>query len=116
VAKGYSLDWRGQAYLDRARRGAVRGLTEFDLRIEAAQKQELYPGHGKLTGFLQRGIVGEEAQIVSPTLVRGRVATKGVRYARPINRRYRYAKAGYDKVRSSGREIIMRAIRQELSS
>jgi hypothetical protein len=114
AAQGYSLDWRGDAYLAKARRGAVRGVDEFNLRVEGAQKQELYPGHGKITGFLQRGIQAEPAREMSPTIIRGRVLTRGVRYARPINRRYRYAQAGYQKVRSSGRDILVRHIRQEL--
>lgn len=110
----YSLTWNGPAILAKARRGAVRGLTEFDLRVEASAKAELYPGHGKRTGFLQRSIVGEAATEASPTTVRGRVAVKGVRYARVIERRYRYLRNGYQTERPRGAEIIGRHIRQEL--
>jgi hypothetical protein len=113
---GYSLTWNGPAVLEKARRGAVRGLTEVDQRIEAEAKQELYPGHGLLTGTLRRSIVGEDATEAGPTTVRGRVATKGVRYARVIHRRYRYLRNGYEKVKPRFSEIVSRAIKAELSS
>jgi len=110
------LTWNGPAILAKARAGAVAGLSEVDLRIEAAAKGELYPGHGKRTGTLQRGIVGEPAEAVSPTLVRGRVAVKGVRYARVIERRYRYLAKGYGAVRPQIAGIVSGRIRQELGS
>jgi hypothetical protein len=114
VASGYTLTWKGDALLAKARRGAVRGLTEADQRIEAAAKAELYPGHGVLTGALRRGIVGEEAQEVSATLVRGRVAVKGIRYARVIERRYRYLRNGFEKERPRLGQVITRAIKAEV--
>ncbi len=111
---GFTLQWNSQALLDKARRGAVRGLTEVDLRIEAEAKSELYPGHGLLTGALRRSIVGEEAQEAGPTTARGRVVTKGIRYAARLHRRYGYLRKGYEKVKPRIREIVTDAIRQEL--
>lgn len=93
----YRIDWRGPELLDKARAGAVTGLTELDLRVQASAQAELYPGHGLLTGALRRGVVGEEATAVSDTLVRGRVAVKGIPYARVIERRYGYLAAGWRK-------------------
>lgn len=110
----YTLTWKGAAVLAKVRAGAVRGLTEVDLRGEAAIKAELYPGHGKLTGALQRGVTGEPAQAVRPTLVRGRIAVKGIPYARRINRRYRYMEQGYATVRPRITGIVTDAIRREV--
>lgn len=110
----YRLTWTGPRVLERARAGAVRGLTEAGLRIEGAAKAELYPGHGKRTGTLQRAIAGEPAQAVSPTRVRVRVAVKGVRYARVIERRYGYLRAGYRATKGQIRRIVSEAIKDEV--
>jgi hypothetical protein len=80
------------------RRAAQATLTEIDLRIEAAAKAELYPGHGKRTGVLQRSITGEAAT-VHGSKVRGRVATKGVRYGRRINALYDFFPIAVSRVR-----------------
>lgn len=114
MAPGYSLTWRGPELLARARRGAVAGLTELDQRIEASAKAELYPGHGLLTGALRRGIVGEEAQAVSPTRVRGRVAVKGIPYARVIERRYGYLKQGWEKERPRAGAVVSGRIKEAI--
>jgi hypothetical protein len=110
----YQLTWQGPALLAKAMRGAVQGLSEFDLRAEGEAKQQLYPGHGKITGTLQRAIVGEPAQSISDTRARGRVAVKGVPYARPIERRYGYLRKGLERVKPRGMDIIGRAIREAL--
>jgi len=46
--------WRGEEVLQKATIAASGGLAEFGLEAEKAAKQELYPGHGYLTGTLQR--------------------------------------------------------------
>lgn len=116
MPSSYQLTWRGPELLAKARAGAVKGLTEVDQRTEAAAKAELYPGHGLLTGTLRRGIVGEEAREVSATLVRGRVAVKGVPYARVIERRYGYLKAGWEKVRPRAGGIISERIKEAIGN
>lgn len=108
------LTWNGPAILAKARAGAITGLTEVDQRTEAAAKAELYPGHGLVTGVLRRGIVGEDAQAVSDTRVRGRVAVKGVPYARVIERRYGYLKKGWEQVRPRAGEIVSAAIKEAI--
>ncbi len=82
-----SMLWYGDKLKAKARKAAQAALTEIDLRIEAEAKAELYPGHGKRTGVLQRSITGEAATIHG-SKVTGRVATKGVRYGRRINALY----------------------------
>lgn len=111
---GYTLNWKGPEILARARAGAERGLTEVDQRTEAGAKEELYPGHGLLTGALRRGVVGEAAQAVSPTLIRGRVAVKGIPYARAIERRYGYLKKGWEKVQPRAGSIVTSAIKEAI--
>jgi len=52
----FRLEWRGPL-LDKELEAVAReALTEIGLRIEAEAKKELYPGHGKVTGTLQRSI------------------------------------------------------------
>lgn len=83
----------------------VAALTEIDLRIETEAKKELYPGHGKLTGTLQRSIQGEPARLEGKR-IRGKVGTKGVKYALPIHRRYKYIHKGLERVRTQALAII----------
>jgi hypothetical protein len=80
-------------------------LTEIDLRIETEAKAELYPGHGKITGFLQRGIFGEPARIEGKR-IRGRVGTRGVRYALPIHRRYKFLTKGLERIKPKALDIV----------
>lgn len=115
MPQSFKLEWRGPEVLARAMPGAVKGLTEFDLRAEAAAKQQLYPGHGKITGTLQRGIVGEPGQQIGDTRARGRLAAKGVPYARAIERRYGYLSKGYGQVRPQAQAIIGGRIKEAIA-
>lgn len=85
-------------------------LTEIDLRIETAAKAELYPGHGKMTGTLQRSIFGEPARIEGKR-VRGKVGTRGVRYALPVHRKYKYIHKAVEKVRPKALDIVRKHTR-----
>lgn len=86
-------------------RSLVSALTEIDLRIETEAKKELYPGHGKRTGFLQRSIQGEPATMQG-SRIRGKVGTKGVRYAARIHQRYHYLERGVERVRPQVQAIL----------
>lgn len=83
----------------------VAALTEIDLRIETEAKKELYVGHGKISGNLQRSIQGEPATIQG-NRVRGKVGTKGVKYALPVHRKYKYIHTGVERLRSQAMGII----------
>lgn len=83
------ITWRGKEVTAAIAAKAVAGLSEIDLRIETEAKKQLYPGHGKRTGFLQRSIAGEDAT-QDGTWVRGKVSVRGVTYALVIERRYGY--------------------------
>ena len=50
------LNWRGDQAEDEAVRALSDALIEIGLRIEGEARKELYPGHGKLTGTLQRSV------------------------------------------------------------
>lgn len=54
------LIWKGDQTLEEVTTCLTSGLVEVDLRIEAEAKKELYPGHGKITGTLQRSIHADE--------------------------------------------------------
>lgn len=84
-------------------------LTEFDGRVETAAKAELYPGHGKRSGMLQRAIFGTPAQI-DGARIRGAIGVRGVPYARVIHARYQYIRRGFDKTRPSFRAIVRRRV------
>lgn len=75
---------------------AAAALHRHGLKVEAKAKEELYPGHGKITGYLQRSITtGDPQRSASGVVVR--VGTKGVPYARRINQRYEYLQQGLKK-------------------
>ena len=88
--------WRGAAVFNEIAAKATHALDRYDLKIEAGAKGHLWPGHGKLTGYLQRSIGIIPAQRQGMTIVGG-VATRGVPYARRINRRYEYMQTGLGK-------------------
>ena len=90
------LHWNGPAVSEEVAGKAQAALDRYDLRIEAGAKAELYPGHGKITGFLQRSIGIIQAQRQGLRIVGG-VATRGVPYARKINKRYEYLQEGLRK-------------------
>lgn len=85
--------------------GLASALTEIDLRIETEAKKELYRGHGKRTGTLQRSIQGAPAT-VQGNRIRGKVGTKGVRYALRIHKRYGYLAEGIKRVRPQVQAIL----------
>lgn len=101
------VKWRGDALKREIAEDCVRGLDEIDLRIEEAAKAELYPGHGKLTGTLQRDIQAQPARWQGTKVV-GRVGTRKLRYAMRIHQRYRYLTIGLEKVRPSAKAILAR--------
>jgi hypothetical protein len=107
MAASSKLTWRGPQVLARFQNAAVAAITEFDLRVEAAAKAQLYPGHGKLTGNLQRSIVGAPGRIEGRR-VRGYIGTKGVRYALRLHRRYQYLTVALQQERGNFPAIFAR--------
>jgi hypothetical protein len=104
------LTWRGPQVRAEIAQRCARALTEIDLRIEAEAKAELYEGHGKRSGNLQRSIVGEPGRIEGRK-VRGKVGTKGVRYARRIHRRYEYLIKGFRRVQPQALSIVEKHVK-----
>jgi hypothetical protein len=106
----FRLTWRGPLVVETIAARAVRGLDRIDLRIEARAKAELYPGHGKRTGVLQRSIQAMPVQRRGMRLV-GSVGTRGVRYALRIHARYRYIVVGLNSVRGAAPGMLASAVR-----
>ncbi len=99
------MTWKGPEVRAAIEAAAVDALEEIDLRIETRAKQELYPGHGKLTGTLQRSIQAGPV-VLEEDRVRGKVGTKGVKYAKKIHRRYRYLLVGLAEVKPKAVDIL----------
>lgn len=99
------LTWKGPQVRAEIAKRATKALTEIDLRIETEAKNELYPGHGKISGTLQRAIVGEPGRLEGQR-IRGKVGTKGVRYARRIHRLYEYLIVGFRRVQPQALAIV----------
>lgn len=104
------LNWRGKETAAAIAERAAAALTEIDLRIETAAKAELYPGHGKRTGNLQRGIQGEPGRVEAGR-VRGSVGVKSVRYALRIHTRYHYITNALDQVRPQALSILSKHVK-----
>lgn len=105
-----TLTWRGAALKRQVGQAAVAAVDEIDLRIEGAAKQELYPGHGKLTGTLQRDIHSDPAR-VDGRRVRGAVGTRRIPYAMALHRRYKYLTIGLRKVQPQTGAILARHLK-----
>ncbi len=99
------LHWRGPEVEAAVTANIVAGLDGINLRIETAAKAELYPGHGKRTGTLQRAIQATPARVVGNRVV-GSVGVKGVRYALRIHARYGYIVAGLRQVQPNAAAIL----------
>lgn len=54
------LIWKGEELLAEMTSRLSDAVVEIDLRIEEVAKQELYPGHGLVTGTLRRSIHAAE--------------------------------------------------------
>lgn len=99
------INWKGKALRAKKARQLVEALTEIDQRIETEAKAELYPGHGKRTGTLQRAIAGDAAHQEGDR-IRGSVGVRGVRYAAHIHRLYRYITEGLRRVKPNALDIV----------
>lgn len=105
------LTWNGKQVTEQIKQALADALTEIDLRIETVAKEQLYEGHGKRFGTLRRSIEGAPGRIEGAK-VRGSVGTKGVKYALPMHRKYRYIAIGLERVRPQALAIIAKHIKR----
>lgn len=103
--------WMGDELVQKIAQGAADALTEIDQRIEARAKAELYPGHGKRSGTLQRAIQGDPGR-VEGTRARGKVGVKGVRYSLRIHKLYEYIYAGLREVKPQAKAILSKHVKK----
>ena len=90
----------------------IGALNEIDGRIEAGAKGQLYPGHGKVTGTLQRAIQAVPAERSGDSIIGAvGVGKEASGYALPIHRLYRYLVIGLEQVRPVAIDIVNRYIR-----
>lgn len=97
--------------IDQVARRLVPAVDEIDMRIEARAKAELYPGHGKITGTLQRSIHSTPARHRAGVVL-GAVGTEPLSYALKIHARYRYLIVGLNHVRPHALGIVERHARR----
>ncbi len=100
--------WLGATVSHDVAQRLVRGVDIVTLRIEAAAKAELYPGHGKKTGAMQRGIQVTPARIVGRAVI-GVVGVRGINYALRQHRRFQYITKGFARVKPSIPGILRQA-------
>lgn len=105
-----SVEWNERLIEQMAAR-LVPALDEIDMRIEATAKRQLYPGHGKLTGTLQRSIHSTPARRQGGQVV-GAVGTEPLDYALKIHLLYRYLLIGLEKTQPQALGIIERHARR----
>lgn len=103
------LEWNGPTVLADIAQRAANGLHQFDLRLESGAKRELYPGHGKVTGTLQRSIQAFPIE-QRGNVLRGGVGTRGVPYAKEIHDRYRYIVVVFERLKGRALDIIAEAV------
>ncbi len=124
------INWHGKQCENEIEEILSEALVEVGLRIEGEAKKQLWPGHGKVTGTLQRSIHAASpdhdfsqenvpATKASPERSRSsaivprkdnqrlRIAVgTGMEYAMHIHFLYKYLTLGLDKVRPKVLKII----------
>lgn len=101
------LKWKGADVAAEIEARATRALEEIDLRIQAGAKQELWPGHGVVTGTLRRDIQAGPVEKRGRRLI-GRVGTSQITkaYSLLIHNRYLYLRRGFEKVKPQASAIL----------
>lgn len=99
------MEWRGDEITDEIAARLRNALDEINLKIEGEAKAQLYPGHGKRTGTLQRSIHAEPAKREGNNKIQGSVGSNVV-YARVIHDRYGYITAGLEAVKPQALDIV----------
>lgn len=107
-----NIRWNGAAVTAAVTENLIAGVNEINQRIETAAKAELYPGHGKISGTLQRGIQTTPARAEGNRVI-GTVGVKGVAYALRIHARYGYIVAGLRQVAPLALTIIRKHVKQQ---
>lgn len=122
----WRLEWRGKETAERViNEVLLPAMTEFGLAVEGAAKQELYPGHGVVTGTLRRSIhaaspghkwVGNTGgPSGTAAVVGGEVSIEvgsGLEYARAVHdghgsfQGYHYLTRGLEAVRGRLRDLL----------
>lgn len=132
------LIWRGDETQDEVERVLVDAMREIGLRIEGEAKKELYPGHGKVTGTLQRSVhaagpdynfAGDNTRPgpatphrggdVEPEVRRGRVSISvgsGMEYALIIHTLYQYITIALSRVAPRALDIIAKHAQRRRAS
>jgi hypothetical protein len=127
------VNWQGDAAFGQIEQALNDALIEIGQRIEGEAKKQLYPGHGKVTGTLQRSIHatspdynfrGDNVKSDTSTPERGGGAIvprrsgnrlsiavgTGMEYAMYIHLLYGYLAAGFNKVRRQALDIVRKYI------
>jgi hypothetical protein len=132
VSKSY-VNWKGGLAEGQIEQALSAALVEVGQRIEGEAKKQLYPGHGKVTGTLQRSIHAASADYSfrndhikpgtgSPERGGGAPIPRrsgnrlviavgtGMEYAMMVHLRYGYLRVAFNKVQPRVLEIVRQYI------
>lgn len=133
MGKGSFVNWRGEAAFGQIEQALSDALVDIGQRIEGEAKKQLRPGHGKVTGTLQRSIHAASADysfrsdnvkagagtpergggVPVPRRSRERLIIAvgtGMEYAMWIHLLYGYLSAGFNKVSPQALSIVRKYI------
>jgi hypothetical protein len=83
----FKLDWQGEQVIEQIAQRVTSGVTRFNEQIVADAQQELYPGHGVVTGRLKSSIRQVSARRDGNRVI-GTVGAYGVSYSLLVHERY----------------------------
>lgn len=132
MSKSY-VNWKGSLAEGQVEQALSDALVEVAQRIEGEAKKQLYPGHGKVTGTLQRSIHAASADYNfrgdhvkpgpgSPDRSGGMPVPRrsgnrlvvavgtGMEYAMAVHLRYGYLRVAFNKISPRVLEIVRRYI------
>jgi hypothetical protein len=101
-------DWRGEQVFDEVARGLARAVDEFNQEVVSVAKEQLYPGHGLLSGTLRRSLRHAPASRQGRKIVG--VMGSDVIYAGVQHRRFKYFYTGLERVKGQALEIVRRNV------
>lgn len=101
------LDWKGPEVLEQIADRLLAGVSRWNEQLAADAKQQLYPGHGMVTGQLKNSIHAVSARRDGTRII-GTVGAYGCSYSLLVHERhYRYILDPLESRLGSGAAMIV---------